>query len=114
MFCYDHCFCLNTSLGNIGKATFRNFQISVKLKRLESIDVPDISFKLSRWPFTLSKARALDRVQRKMVSIMLGVRLHPPEAFKAFSRSKNKLISATIKKNGRLLGPANLSVGSSR
>jgi len=84
--------------GNIGKAIFRNFQISVKLKRLQSIVFPVISFRLSRWPFTLSKAKALDRVQRKMVGIMLGVRLHPPETFEAFARRKNKLISATINK----------------
>ena len=57
-----------------------------------------ISFRLSRWPFTLSKAKALDRVQRKMVGIMLGVRLHPPESYEAFFRRKNMLISANMKR----------------
>lgn len=82
--------------GNIGRPAFRKFDVSLKRKRLESLVLSVIRFRLSRWPFCASKAKALDVVQRKMVGHILNFKFSPALSVEANLRRKQRLVSETI------------------
>lgn len=86
---------------NIGRPTFKAFTVRLRLKRLESLVFSVINFCESRWPFSLTKAKSLDRVQRKMVGIIVNISVHPEESRESFWRRKNTLISSFIPKHRR-------------
>ena len=81
---------------NIGGSNFRSFQLALKLRRMQSLVFPVINFRVSRWPFTKSKARLLDRIQRKMIGALVHVKKMPSESWETFWRRKNKLVSECI------------------
>ena len=55
-----------------------------------------ISFRLSRWQSCTSKAKSLDRMQRKMVGHILNFKFDPSKSVEANLRSKNKLINQHV------------------
>ena len=86
---------------NIGKPDFRAFQLGMKLCRLKALVFPVINFRLSRWPFSASKAKQLDRTQRKMVGVLVNVCIKADESRESFWRRRNALVSACIPRNDK-------------
>ena len=81
---------------NVGKASCRKFDVQLRLRMIERLVFPIINFRLSRWPFTHTYANRLDRIQRKMVSIVLHLRMMSGDTPGAFARRKQRLVSSCI------------------
>ena len=71
------------------------------MRRLELLVLSVIRFRLSRWPFCATKAKALDIVQRKMVGHVLNYKFSPLLSVEANLRRKNRLVSNLISPNQR-------------
>ena len=84
---------------NRGKPIFKSFRVRLKMKRLNALVFPILNFRLSRWPFSVTKAKRLDHLQRKMVGIVCGVRLLAGESFEVYWRRRNRFISELIGRN---------------
>ena len=74
--------------------------LSARLAVLSRAVVPVLRFRWSRWPFTISRAQLLDGIQRRMLSIILGIRPQPDETPERFVRRRGSSISALQKKMG--------------
>ena len=81
---------------NIGKPVFKPCHAQLKLTRLDTLVFPIINFRLSRWPFSIAKAKILDRVQRRMVGVIVNISVMPEDSKESFWRRKNKVISSLI------------------
>ena len=81
---------------NLGKPVFKRFHIKIKIARLDSLVFPILNFRFSRWPFSKSRAKSLDRVQRKMISICLGLRCLVNESGESFVQRRLARINEII------------------
>ena len=77
------------------------FHRQLKLKRLDALVFPIINFRVTRWPFSVARAKTLDRVQRKMVGVIINISVMPEESKESFWRRKHKLINSLIPKHCR-------------
>ena len=75
----------------MGKPVFRSFDIKLKMARIQTLVFPILNFRISRWPFGVSRARDLDRVQRKMVGISLGAKPRQDEPLVTFFRREHQM-----------------------
>ena len=55
--------------------------------------VPILRFRWRRWPFTITRARYLDRLQRRMIAIVIAVRPLADEECLSFIRRCNRAVS---------------------
>ena len=81
---------------NLGKPNHKRFALRVKLRRLHSLVFPVIGFRLTRWPFALARAKALDCIQRRMVGFLLSLTKSPTESPIDFFRRKQRAVSKVI------------------
>ena len=78
---------------NIGSTRARALSVALSLKRLDSLVASVIFFRAPRWPFKLTLARQLDRLQRQMLKIILRVRPLPAETAEGYSRRAAKIVA---------------------
>ena len=71
---------------NAGCRDAKKMPRQLKAKLLASATRPILSFRVSRWPFQVSKAQQLDRIQRRMLAIMLNLQPLPGQDAIAFKR----------------------------
>ena len=81
---------------NIGRPIFKQFSVSLKMKRLQFVVLPILAFRFTRWPFTLARGRRLDACQRKMVSIILNCKMIAGETPAQFVKRRQRLVSELI------------------
>ena len=69
----------------------KTFQNRRKLvSRINIFVTPILRFRMARWPYVVSQAKALDHVQRQMIQIALNLRPVLGETQEAFCRRKNR------------------------
>ena len=71
---------------NLSRASTGPLSLHLKLRHMTRVVNPIIFFRASRWPFSSNKAKLLDRTQRHMIRIMLGIRMLPGEDMSTFAR----------------------------
>ena len=64
----------------------KKLPVRCKLALLERATKPVLSFRVARWPFQATRAMQLDRVQRKMLGILLELRPGPDASAVDFIR----------------------------
>ena len=78
---------------NLGKASSKPLSISTRLKQLNRLVTPIVSFRAPRWPFTAHAAKHLDREQRKMIRLILHIQRLPSETPQAYGRRAGRMVS---------------------
>ena len=78
-------------------------RLSCKLRftLLSRAVLPILRCRWTRWPFTVSRALALDGIQRRMVSIVLDVRMLAGESPAEFGHRRTGFISSVLRDTGR-------------
>ena len=66
---------------------------ALRLRQINTCVVPIIFFRAPRWAFTLSSAERLDRMQRKMLRIVLPIRVIAGETPEMFARRSGRIVS---------------------
>ena len=74
---------------NVGKPCFRSFSVSLKVSRILTLVQPIITFRMSRWPWTQTKAKHLDTIQKRMFQIALGLKPTPDESWSCSVRRRH-------------------------
>ena len=103
----NHCFAQTIASAwrsfwaNVGRNAFKRFSLALKKKRLSTMVFPIISFRCTRWPWTKTRARRLDAVQRKMIYIVLGIQKYATESPSEFAIRKNRFVSREIGKEDK-------------
>ena len=67
------------------------------LRRIQRFDLPFLRYRFPRWTFYKSLALKLDRVQRRMILIVLATKLIEGEDLSVFYRRRAKLATAEQK-----------------
>ena len=84
--------CLENAIGgawrafwsNLGYRKSKALPIKLKLRQLERNVAPILLFRASRWPFCLTHAKRVDRVQRRMIKIIMALRKRESESVPQF------------------------------
>ena len=82
--------------GNIGKPQFKSFSFKLKKRRIETLVLPILKFRMTRWPWTLTKANSLDQIRRKLYSVVLLLKPHSDESWECFTRRKRRILNFHI------------------
>ena len=82
--------------GNVGKAHFKKFGVSIRLARIKRLVFPVVSYRFVRWPFSKTRAARLDRVQSEMTAIVLGIRKLEGETPQAYAHRRNTHVRNAI------------------
>ena len=64
------CACWRALWRNLSKQTTGPLSVSLKMVAFNRSVTPVLSFRLARWPFTTSRAKTLDKLQRRMIRLM--------------------------------------------
>ena len=102
----DNCYnitvtqCWRAFFGNCVSKSSLRMPVTARLTLLQRAVLPILRFRWTRWPFTVSRGRLLDGVQRRMMGIILGIRMAPGETPEVFGRRRAGTISALQKKTG--------------
>ena len=101
--CFDFTIrCLWRSFfANAGSASAKGMPVSYKLRLLDKATKPVLSFRLTRWPFQSTKAHQLDKVQRRMLAMVMDLRLSPGQDAASFNRQRAKEASKQQVKSGK-------------
>ena len=73
---------------NAGAASEKKLPSRCKLALLERATKPVLSFRVTRWPFLVTRARQLDTIQRKMLGILLDLHPGPDQSAVDFIRHR--------------------------
>ena len=77
-----------------GNSLLAKLPIKTRLQSMQRTVTPVIEFRCSRWPFTLTLARRLDAVQRKMIAIILNVHMLSTETPESFVKCCGRLAAS--------------------
>ena len=82
--------CVDSTMRKMWGAFFANcccvdakrMPITRRIQLLRRAAEPVLRFRWTRWPFTSTRAKMIDRIQRQMISIIIGLRIgdETPEA----------------------------------
>lgn len=75
--------------------------VPTKLKLLQRAVLPIASYRMPRWPYQASSASRVDRMQTKMVGILMGLRMQSGEDPAIFVRRRNRAAARVAKQHGR-------------
>ena len=100
--------CFDEALGKAWRAFFANcaganvdrFALSYKMTLIQRSVVPVLRFKWSRWPFTISRARQLDAMQRRMYSIVMRLRPEAGQTAQSFVRWRGRKAADLQRRQG--------------
>ena len=76
---------------NAGSRAARRMSQRARMRLLNGATRPVLCFRLTRWPFLISRARQLDAIQKKMISITLKLRMQEGETPAGFVRRRGRL-----------------------
>ena len=90
--CFQHC------VNSMWRAFFQNcagraaskLSVRSRCRLLNKAVLPILRFHCTRWPFSITRAAELDRIQRRMLSIILGCRPLPDEPIETFVRRRGR------------------------
>ena len=86
--------------GNCSSYDAKKLPIKCRLQLLRRAVVPILRFRWTRWPFTITRARQLDRLQRRMLSIVIAMRPLASEDCLSFIRRRNRAVSSLQRSTG--------------
>ena len=86
--------------GNLGKDGIGKAPLSLKLRLLNRAAWPVIAFRCARWARTPGRTKAVDRLQNRVVSRLLGLFPFPGESGGHFFQRLHKTANAHCKKMG--------------
>ena len=77
----------------VRKAGVSALSTALRLRQINMCVAPIILFRAPRWAFTLSNAERLNRMQRKMLRIVLPIRVIASETPESFARRSGRIVS---------------------
>ena len=101
--------CFDNTVNQMWRAFYANcagrsaqrLSCKLRLTLLARAVLPILRCRWTRWPFTVSRALALDGIQRRMASIILDVRMLPCESPDDFGHRRAGFISSVLRNCGR-------------
>ena len=81
-------------LANVGGPKAGALPTSLRIDQLERVVKPIIFYRASRWPFTLTVAKKLDRLQRRMLRLCVKVSSLPSDTPETYGRRAARVVSS--------------------
>ena len=86
--------------GNCGHASAKQLPVEMKFALMTRTCTPSLAYRCSRWPPQPTIAGELDRIQRKMVAVILRIPRRPDEPINAYCRRRRREAASVCNRLG--------------
>ena len=90
----------STFFGNCAAKSAKLCNVESRFRLLQRCVVPCLDFRNTRWPAHQKLSTEQDRLQRKMVACIMGMKMIPGDTPEMFIRKRNRTVTAVCEEQG--------------